>query len=87
MCCCTAGTVPSEGSFGLHAALVNHYMFGASYPRGGSSEIAFNIIPVIEKNGGKVLVRAPVSQILFDDKGKAKGMHHVCQSVVTDKLF
>ena len=58
----------------MHANLINHYIYGASYPRGGASEIAFHIIPVIEKAGGKVLVRAPVSDILFDDKGKAKGV-------------
>ena len=34
---------------------------------GGPSEIAFSIIPVIEKAGGKVLVRARVTDILMDD--------------------
>ena len=37
---------------------------GASYPVGGASEIAFNIIPVIERAGGRVLVRANVTEIL-----------------------
>jgi len=59
----------------MHAVLANHYLFGASYPRGGASEIAFHIIPVIEKAGGKVLVRANVSKILVDESsGKVKGM-------------
>ena len=57
----------------MHALLTNHYVCGASYPRGGASEIAFHIIPVIEKSGGKVLVRAPVTEVLFDSKGKAIG--------------
>ncbi|ELT89885.1 hypothetical protein CAPTEDRAFT_174975 [Capitella teleta] len=68
------GTVPSSASFAMHAALINHYMYGASYPRGGSSEIAHSIIPVIEKAGGKVLVRAKVTEILFDEAGKTKGV-------------
>jgi len=69
------GTMPGEGSFAMHAILANHYLFGASYPRGGASEIAFHIIPVIEKAGGKVLVRAPVSKILVDENsGKVKGV-------------
>lgn len=68
------GTEPRRSSFALHAALVNHYLYGASYPRGGASEIAFHMIPVIERGGGRVLVRAPVSQILTDDRGRAIGV-------------
>ena len=34
---------------------------GGAYPVGGSSEIAYNIIPVIEAAGGRVLVRANVT--------------------------
>lgn len=73
MCVC-AGTLPGEGSFSMHSLLANHYLYGASYPRGGASEIAFHIIPVIEKVGGKVLVRANVSKILVDEgSGKVQG--------------
>lgn len=68
-----AGAIPSKASFAMHAALINHYMYGASYPKGGASEIAHSIIPVIEKAGGKVLVRAMVSEILFNEKGRAMG--------------
>ena len=69
-----AGTLPGEGSFSMHSILANHYLYGASYPRGGASEIAFHIIPVIEKVGGKVLVRANVSKILVDESsGKVQG--------------
>ena len=72
--CLIVGTLPTEGSFAMHAILANHYLFGASYPRGGASEIAFHIIPVIEKAGGKVLVRAKVSKILVDENsGRVKG--------------
>jgi all-trans-retinol 13,14-reductase len=67
------GTVPSKGSFAMHAALINHYLFGASYPRGGASEIGFHMIPIIERAGGRVLVRAPVSSIVTED-GKAVGV-------------
>jgi hypothetical protein len=35
---------------------------GGYYPVGGASEIAFNLIPVIESAGGKVLVRANVTR-------------------------
>ena len=44
-------------------------MNGPYYPKGGASEIAFNIIPVIERAGGSVMVRAKVKQILLDESG------------------
>ena len=49
----------------LQATLNRHFMRGGShYPVGGSSEIAYNILPVIEGAGGRVLVRANVTNIL-----------------------
>ncbi|KAL3857331.1 hypothetical protein ACJMK2_012009 [Sinanodonta woodiana] len=54
--------------------IINHYMGGAYYPLGGSSEIAFQMIPIIERYGGKVFVRCPVSEILIDDAGRAVGV-------------
>ena len=54
----------------MHALLINHFLYGSSYPRGGASEIAMQIIPTIEKSGGKVLVRAQVTKILVDEQTK-----------------
>lgn len=56
----------------INALLIHHYKRGAWYPRGGSSEIAFHMIPVIERAGGRVLVRASVSRILLTN-GRATG--------------
>ena len=57
------------------ATLNRHFMRGgAHYPVGGSSEIAYNIIPVIESTGGKVLVRANVTKIL-EKNGKVCGVN------------
>ena len=61
------GKSPSEESFFVHASIVNHYMEGAWYPRGGSEEIAKNIVPIIESTGGKVLVRKKVKSILVNN--------------------
>ena len=61
------GSLPKDTSFVMHALLTDHFVNGAYYPVGGASEIAFHIIPVIERGGGRVLVRAPVTNILFDD--------------------
>ena len=69
------GTLPRDAPFTMHAAVINYFRRGGFYPVGGASQIAFNIIPVIEKSGGRVLVRASVSEILIDDKGHAKGTY------------
>ncbi|XP_013411802.1 putative all-trans-retinol 13,14-reductase [Lingula anatina] len=68
------GVAPKEASFAMHASLLNHYLKGGWYPVGGASEIAHSIIPVIEKSGGRVLVRARVTQILCNEKGRARGV-------------
>jgi len=68
------GAAPSELGVLGYATLINHYIPGSFYPLGGPSEIALQIIPIIERNGGRVLVDAPVSKILVNDKGRANGV-------------
>jgi all-trans-retinol 13,14-reductase len=58
------GQLPSESSFFMHASIANHYLEGGWYPIGGSSVFANNIIPTIEKAGGRVLTKARVNKIL-----------------------
>ena len=69
------GVVPSKSPFGFHITLLNHYMKGAYYIRGGPSEFVLHTIPVIEKAGGRVLVKAPVSKIIMNEKGRACGTY------------
>jgi len=57
----------------MHSLLLCHFMNGAWYPKGGASEIAYHMIPIIEKAGGAVLVRAPVNRILLNDAKEAIG--------------
>ncbi|XP_045626187.1 all-trans-retinol 13,14-reductase [Procambarus clarkii] len=68
------GTPPSMTGFPMQTYLYKHFEEGSSYPVGGASEIPFHIIPVIEAAGGKVLVRAEVTQIIIDGKGRACGV-------------
>ncbi|XP_036403015.1 inactive all-trans-retinol 13,14-reductase-like [Megalops cyprinoides] len=68
------GVPPRDSSTFVNALLLHHYKRGAYYLRGGASEIPFHIIPVIQKPGGNVLVRAPVTQILVNKKGAAYGV-------------
>ncbi|XP_060758016.1 all-trans-retinol 13,14-reductase [Neoarius graeffei] len=70
----TYGTPPKEASFSMHSLLVRHYLPGAWYPKGGASQIAYNMIPIIEKAGGAVLVRAPVNRILLNAANEAIGV-------------
>lgn len=67
------GVPPKESSCIVNAVMLHHYKRGAYYPKGGSSEIPFHITKVIQKFGGRVLVRAPVNRILVDNKGAAYG--------------
>uniref|UniRef100_A0A7N6AWX8 All-trans-retinol 13,14-reductase n=1 Tax=Anabas testudineus TaxID=64144 RepID=A0A7N6AWX8_ANATE len=70
----TYGNAPKDTSFAMHSLLVTHFLNGAWYPKGGASEIAYHMIPIIEKAGGAVLVRAPVNRILFNEAKEACGV-------------
>ncbi|XP_050839065.1 all-trans-retinol 13,14-reductase [Serinus canaria] len=70
----TYGVRPSKASFSMHSILVNHFLRGAWYPKGGAGEIAFHTIPVIRRAGGNVLGKAPVQRILLDAQGRACGV-------------
>lgn len=69
------GTAPRDSSFLVNVLMVHHYRRGAWYPRGGASEIAFHAVRLIERAGGAVLVRAPVTRILVNPAGTAVGEH------------
>nr|XP_060636798.1 all-trans-retinol 13,14-reductase-like [Anolis sagrei ordinatus] len=68
------GVPPKDSSFLINLLMIHHYKRGAWYPRGGSSEIPFHMIPVIEQSGGAVLTRARVLQILLSESGTAIGV-------------
>ncbi|XP_014674280.1 PREDICTED: putative all-trans-retinol 13,14-reductase isoform X2 [Priapulus caudatus] len=69
------GASPRDSSFGMQLLLLQHFLSdGGYYPRGGASELAFHLIPTVESAGGRVLVRAPVSQILTNEQGHATGV-------------
>ena len=68
------GVPPNRSGFPMQAAINNHYLkMGGYYPVGGASEFTLNLVPVIERAGGKVLVRATVEEILFEG-GAAVGV-------------
>ena len=69
----TYGGRPNEGSFGVHATIMGHYLEGAGYPVGGAGAIARGLVPVIEAAGGRALAGTSVSRILIED-GRAVGV-------------
>ena len=68
------GPTPKKANFFIHASIVNHYLEGGYFPKGGSGIIAKKIIPVIEKAGGRVLVGKKVNSILQDLNGDVFGV-------------
>ena len=67
-----AGCPPHRHSFVMTAALaVGFPKEGGAFPDGGSKSMASCLIQAIELNGGKVLMRARVKEILVDSKLKS----------------
>ena len=58
----------------MNALIASHYRSGAYYPVGGPLKISEEIVKLIEKWGGMVMVRARVDTILIDDNNIAYGV-------------
>ena len=67
------GLPPGESSFAIQSVVNKHYWKGGAFPVGGCQRIAETIIPVIEKAGGAVAVRAGVDEVIVEN-GKAVGV-------------
>lgn len=65
------GGRPAEGSFAMHAMIMNHFMHGAYYPIGGARVFAESLVPLIRKAGGEVRVKSPVKEILVSNNEAA----------------
>ena len=59
------GQTPKEANFFIHASIVNHYLDGGWYPKGGPKIIANNIIKTIEEYNGTVLVGKAVKSLFI----------------------
>ncbi len=75
------GLPPGQSSFGIHAMVVGHYMEGGFYPVGGAGRIAETVVPVIAEAGGRVLIRADVSEIVVE-AGRAVGVRMAADGAV-----
>jgi all-trans-retinol 13,14-reductase len=83
------GGMPREGSFAIHALVMNDYLRGAYFPVGGARAFADALVPVIQRAGGAVHARAPVTEILLrEDRAVGvrleDGTEHFAKHVVSD---
>lgn len=67
------GVTPAKSAFVMHSLVANSYLYGAYFPVGGASEIANNMIPIIENGGGSVLTNRTVERIIIKNN-KAIGV-------------
>lgn len=67
------GSLPSETSFGVQAALCKHYEKGGYYPVGGAREIAQELLRTVADAGGWTRISTSVDEILMH-KGRAIGV-------------
>ncbi len=67
------GSPPSRSSFAIHALVAKHFMFGGSYPIGGSKRIAHTLMQTIASAGGWTRISSPVEEILIRH-GRAAGV-------------
>jgi all-trans-retinol 13,14-reductase len=65
--CGNYGLPPRKSSFAIHAIVVDHYLEGGSYPVGGSSSIHRCMIETLEKNGGRIAIKAEVKRIIIEN--------------------
>lgn len=62
------GSGPEQSVVSIHALLVDHYMDGAYYPKGGGQVFPARLVQVIEALGGEVRTLATVEEILIEDR-------------------
>eukprot|EP00455_Lapot_gusevi_P056682 TRINITY_DN9484_c0_g1_i1.p1 TRINITY_DN9484_c0_g1~~TRINITY_DN9484_c0_g1_i1.p1 ORF type:complete len:617 (-),score=87.31 TRINITY_DN9484_c0_g1_i1:11-1861(-) len=74
------GSPPDRATWILSAAVFHGFpQRGGAYPRGGSQGMSGCLVPVVERAGGRVLVRADVTEILLEnhDSGSVNSLPRV----------
>jgi all-trans-retinol 13,14-reductase len=80
------GPTPKKANFFIHASIVNHYLEGGYFPKGGPGSIIKNIIPTIEASGGRVFVNAKVDTFLVNSDNSSDKIVGV-QLANGDKIY
>ncbi len=68
------GADPGQSSFAVHALVVNHFLYGGYYPRGGSASIAGALLGTVAGAGGWTRVGASVRGLIRDETGRVRGV-------------
>jgi all-trans-retinol 13,14-reductase len=86
--CGNYGLTPKYSSFAAHAMIVNHFMEGGYYPKGGADQISIRTIETLNKLGGIVYINAEVNEIITENnrvKGiRIKEKFIACSSIISD---
>jgi phytoene dehydrogenase-like protein len=77
---------PSRTPVVVHAGLLDHYLKGAYYPKGGGQVLPARLVEVVRANGGEVRPRTRVDRIMVEG-GKVRGVRltpgdELCAEVV-----
>ena len=65
--------MPKDCPFLIHCGVLEHYINGAIYPKGGPHKIVESLVGTIRAYGGQVLTKATVNNILVE-AGRAVGV-------------
>ncbi|MFF5205885.1 phytoene desaturase family protein [Streptosporangium sp. NPDC000396] len=79
------GLAPENASVTIHSSMIDQFMRGAYYPRGGSQVPVASMVEVIEAHGGELRTRARVRRILIEDR-RVTGVALADDSVITAPL-
>ena len=60
--------IPKHASWWVVGAMMNYYVDGAYYPKGGSNNIPLSTIPIIQKSGRNGVVKRKYKKFLVDPK-------------------
>ena len=66
--CGDHGLPPSQVPFGLHAAVIGHYLDGGCYPKGGGSALAKGFTRELERAGGSLHLETRVERLLLEGR-------------------
>ncbi len=86
--CGNYGLAPKESNFAAHAMVIAHFIEGGYYPKGGADQISNKIIDVINTHGGKVVINAPVTEIVLKNNRvegvKVNDQFIPCKNVISN---
>ncbi len=72
--CGDHGLPPEKASFPLHAAVMEHYLSGGYYPKGGGESIVHAMVNAIKQYNGEIWTKKKVKQILLKDQTKRQAI-------------